>query len=382
MIRKDLASSTQPEVKEEPSRGSPPPAEEPVPVKLDGGAREQRRILAVLLAVVVLAGLYLTRAIAIPIVAAILVTLLFKPLVRKMELLRIGPGLSAVIIVSVVSILAAVAVTIVSGPIATWVEGVPAYVAQLEMRLQPLRRPVEEITAATERVEEATDVGGQSPLVVQIEPPNVAATVLNQTGATLFGLGLMLVLTFFLLASGDLFLRKVVRLMPTLGQKKDAVEAAWELEHDVSQYLVTVTLINTALALVLWGLLSLTGLHSAWLWGLVAGTFNFVPYIGPIVAFFLIAVTSVLQFETLQAATLPPLVFAICTALEGYLITPMIMSRRMSLNPVVILISLMFWGWMWGVPGALLAVPMLVCFKIVCEHVPALQGVGEFLSND
>jgi predicted PurR-regulated permease PerM len=139
--------------------------------------------------------------------------------------------------------------------------------------------------------------------------------------------------------------------------------------------------INAGLACVVWLALWLLGLPYAGWWGLTAGFANFIPYIGPLVTAVLIFGASVLAFDTLGYAFVPPLVFITLTSIEGYLVTPTILGRRLSLNPLVVFVWLVFWGWMWGIPGALLAVPLLLCFKIVCDHVETLEPISHLLSG-
>jgi predicted PurR-regulated permease PerM len=126
----------------------------------------------------------------------------------------------------------------------------------------------------------------------------------------------------------------------------------------------------------------LLGLPNPMLWGVMATVLNFVPYLGAMVGIAVIAAVAALTFETPSEYFLPPLVYFLLTAIEGYFLTPIIVGRQLTLNPFVILLGLFLWGWMWGIPGAVLAVPMLASFKIVCDHIPPLTPVGEFLGGD
>jgi predicted PurR-regulated permease PerM len=193
---------------------------------------------------------------------------------------------------------------------------------------------------------------------------------------------MVVVLLYFLLASGDLFLRKLVRVLPHPEDKKRAVEIARRLRQDISIYLRTITLINIGLGVAEGTAMHLLGMPNPMLWGVMATVFNFVPYLGAMAGIVVIAAVATLSFETPAQYILPPIVYFLLTALEGYFITPVIVGRRLTLNPVVILMGLFLWGWIWGIPGAVLAVPMLASFKIVCDHIPPLTPVGEFLGGD
>jgi predicted PurR-regulated permease PerM len=189
-----------------------------------------------------------------------------------------------------------------------------------------------------------------------------------------------LTLLYFLLASKDMFLRKLIAATPRLLDKQRALVISQQIEAELSTYLFTVTAINTALggavALAMYGL----GVPNPILWGVMVGALNFIPYLGDIVSVIALTVVGLLTFDSLWYSLSVPAVFYVLTAIEGYLVTPLILGRRLSLNPVVIVLSVLFWGWMWGVSGALLAVPILVVLKTVADHVASQKVVAEFLS--
>jgi predicted PurR-regulated permease PerM len=190
-----------------------------------------------------------------------------------------------------------------------------------------------------------------------------------------------LVLLYFLLAAGDLFLLKLVKILPRLEDKKEAVEIAHEVERNISTFLFTITIINTCLG----GLVALgcylVGMRNPVLWGVVAALVNFIPYFGPIAGIVILTLAGFLIFDSMGQALLPAIIYYALHVVESNFITPTILGRRLTLNPVVIFISLMFWGWIWGIPGALLAVPLLMTFKILCDHFKPLTPIGEFLGR-
>jgi len=188
-------------------------------------------------------------------------------------------------------------------------------------------------------------------------------------------------LVYLLLASGDLFLQKLVRVMPTLSDKKRAVEVSHEIQQNISNYLFSVSLINIGLGIVVSGGLYFMGVPNAAMWGMLVAVLNFVPYFGPVAGVILLATVGLLTFDTLWQGLLPPAWYLVLHLLEANLITPVLLGRRFTLNPVVIFISLIFWIWLWGVPGALLSVPILVSIKAVCDRVPAMSPVSELLSR-
>jgi predicted PurR-regulated permease PerM len=186
---------------------------------------------------------------------------------------------------------------------------------------------------------------------------------------------------FFLLISGDTFLRKLVEIVPTFGDKRRVVALSQQIEENISAYLLTITLMNAAVgvatALAMWA----SGLGDPFLWGSVAFLLNYVPIIGPFVGVALFLFVGILTFDVLWQALIPAGAYLLIHLIEGETVTPMLLARRFTLNPVIVVISLIFWFWMWGVPGAILAVPMLAIAKIICDDVKPLNAIGHFLEG-
>jgi predicted PurR-regulated permease PerM len=169
--------------------------------------------------------------------------------------------------------------------------------------------------------------------------------------------------------------------MPTLTDKKTALRIVHAIEGEVSRYLLTITAINCCLGLLVGASMGLLGMPQPALWGIAAGLLNFIPYIGAAAGILAVAAVAIVTFPTLAAAAMPPLAYLILNVIENNLVTPLVLGRRLELNAVVILVALAFWGWMWGIVGTFVAVPLLVVTKVFCDHFPALHNFGEFLSG-
>jgi len=217
--------------------------------------------------------------------------------------------------------------------------------------------------------------------VVEVKTSRVPTLFINWTGTLLAGIGETLVLLYLLLASGDLFLQKLVRVMPTLHDKKRAVEISHGIQQNISNYLFSVSVINIGLGMAVSGGLYFMGVPNAVMWGMLVAVLNFVPYFGPIVGVLLLATVGLLTFDTLWQGLLAPAWYLLLHLLEANLITPILLGRRFTLNPAVVFVSLIFWTWLWGVPGALLSVPILVSAKVVCDRFPTLAMVSELLNR-
>jgi predicted PurR-regulated permease PerM len=189
------------------------------------------------------------------------------------------------------------------------------------------------------------------------------------------------VLLFFMLAAGDMFMNKLVKVLPTLHDKKTAVEIARDVQYNLSAFLFTITAINAVLGALVGLAAFLVGLPNPLLWGVLAGLLNFIPYFGPITGVVVLLIAGFITFESPWRALAPALIYFALHATESNIVTPMILGRRLTLNPLVIFISLMFWTWLWGIPGALLSIPLVMMLKVFCDHFKPLAAMGEFLSG-
>lgn len=326
--------------------------------------------------------LYFGRAFFLPIVLALLLNSLLSPVVRGLKRLRIPNALGAALVVFGVLGGLGWGVYELSGPAYEWAQKAPQTMRRLERKLRELKKPVQTMSKATQQVEKITQVGGgQAPQTVQVTTETLGERMFSQVTELVAGGVVMFILLFFLLASGDLFLRKLIRVLPSLADKRRAVEIARQIETDISSYLVTITAINLALGLAVWGILSFLGVPNPLLWGVLAMITNYIPYLGAILMIAVLAMVGFLTFENTTQAMMVPLSFVGLNILESYLVTPLVLGHRLTLNPVVIFLGLTFWGWLWGITGALLAVPIMVVLKIFCDHTEPLRPIGEFLGD-
>jgi predicted PurR-regulated permease PerM len=331
--------------------------------------------------------LYFCRSLLLPLVLAALLALLLLPTVRALKRLRVPEPLGAGLVVLALLGTVGLGIYELSGPAFDWLERAPQSLRVAETKLREVRRSMQRLGRATEQVAQIAEEASPSAR----RPPAVAVEV--QSAPTLrqrllsggFGLvadaAVMLILLYFLLASGDLFLRKLVRVLPRLEDKRRAVEIARQIELDISAYLGTATLIHLALGAATAITFALLGVPNPLLWGAMVAILNFIPYVGPTVDYTVFAMVGLLTFTTLPRMLAPVGAFLVLNVLEGYIFTPMILGRKLTLNPVVVFVGLTFWAWMWGIVGAILAVPIMVVLKILCDHVEPLAPIGEFLGQ-
>jgi predicted PurR-regulated permease PerM len=348
------------------------------------GRRANRSLGTTVLAVLaVLYSLYFARDFLLPIVYALLLDFLFSPLVRTLARWRIRPPVGAGLVLLMVLGLVGIGVYELSGPVQGWAARAPQSVATAQAKLQTLLRPLERMSSTAKQVERATDTvsGDDEPAEVVVQGPTLVSRVFGTTQRFVVGALETLVLLFFLLAAGDLFLQKLVKVLPTVRDKRTAVQVARKIESSISTYLLTALAVNVGEGLVVAGAMHLLGMPNPLLWGALVVVLEFVPYLGAAAIAIVLTLAGLTVYETIGQALLPPAVFLGINLVQGNLISPMLLADRLTLNPVAIIVGLAFWWSVWGIPGAFIAVPMLAAFKIVCDHVAVLAPVGEFLGQ-
>ena len=348
-----------------------------------GTAAKTTPVQIVLILLGTAAFLYFARPVILPVFLACVAGMTLKPLIRWLSYLHIPPALSAAVVLCLLVSGIAIGFFQLGRPALTWMAEAPQHMAELRQRVQKILPRVARFDQAAAAVSNlgATEEEQKKTTVVEVKTSRVPSAFINRTGTLLVGIGETLVLLYLLLASGDLFLQKLVHVMPTLRDKKRAVEISHEIQHNISNYLFSVSLINIGLGIIASVGLYFMGVPNAAMWGMLVALLNFVPYFGPVAGIILLSGVGLLTFNTLWQALLPPAWYLLLHLLEANLITPVLLGRRFTLNPVVIFVSLIFWTWFWGVPGALLSVPILVAIKVVCDRVPTLSSVSELLTS-
>jgi predicted PurR-regulated permease PerM len=325
--------------------------------------------------------MYFMRALLLPLVLALLLSYLLRPIVRAGARLHIPPPLSAAIILLSFFGLIGYAVSFLAVPAAGWLEKAPYSLQQFQSKLIPLRGPMQNVAKASGEIEKiTTPEAEQAKPAVEVKHHPISDALFVRTPELIVSTVMLIILLYFLLAYDGVFLTKLIKLLPTLADKKRAVSIATEIETNVSRYLLTVTLINIGLGFAVGTAAGLLGLPNPIMWGAMVAILNFVPYLGALTGVICMTLGAVLSFDSFGYALIFPAVYLLFATLEGNFITPWVMGRSLTLNPVMVLLSLSFWGWMWGIAGIILAVPILAAFKIFCAHVKPIEPIAEFLS--
>ena len=339
--------------------------------------------LLILTTLAVLGALYVGKDVVLPVLLAILLKLLLQPVVDLLrDKLRIPSVASAFILILLLfGSIAAVGFSI-SIPASGWVQKAPEVLPSLKEKLSVLRQPIDYLQQAFKEIEAVATSGGNdpnAPTVKVTEQSAIGGSLARGTLAVLTRFFTTMVILFFLLAAGDRLLRGFIEILPRFSDKQQAVEIAFEIQRNIGGYLITITIMNClvgiATALAMWS----TGLGDPILWGAMAFLLNYIPILGPIIGIGIFLVAGILALEWPWFAFLPALLYTLIHVAEGEVITPMLLAKRFTLNPVIVIVSLFFWHALWGMPGALLAVPMLAIFKIVADRIEPLKPIGHVI---
>jgi predicted PurR-regulated permease PerM len=334
-----------------------------------------------LFALALLATAYVAGEIVLPLVFAITLKLLLQPIMRVLEGLRIPRALAALLLI--LALFAAIVGlgTAISGPAGTWAAKLPEGIPRLQERLSFLRDPIDKLQQFLQQVENIGSAGTPSTAAASTGGATLLSNLFAGTRSFASGLFTTVLFLYFLLVSGEIFLRRLVEILPHFSSKRQAVDISQQIECDISAYLVTITIMNAAVgiatAMVMW----LTGVGDPILWGTVAFLLNYAPILGPTLGVGIFLLAGLLTIDTLWQALLPAGLYLGIHLIEGETVTPMLLARRFTLNPVLVILSLVFWFWMWGIPGAILSVPMLAIAKIVCDRVRPFAALGHFLEG-
>jgi predicted PurR-regulated permease PerM len=329
----------------------------------------------------VLAAAYVAREIVLPFVFAIVLKLLLQPALRILERLHVPRILGSLLLIltlfgTIVGLGAAI-----SGPARTWAAKLPEGIPRLQERLSITREPIDTLQRFLQQVEDFGGTGSSPNAAVSAQGPSLLSELFTGTRNFAGGFFTTVLFLFFLLVSGDIFLHRLVEVLPRFKGKRQVVEISQQIESDISAYLVTITIMNAAVGIVTALAMWVTGVGDPILWGTVAFLLNYVPILGTALGVLTFLLAGLLTHDILWQALLPAGLYFGFHLIEGETVTPMLLARRFTLNPVLVIISLVFWFWMWGIPGVILSMPMLAITKIICDRLQPLAAFGHFLEG-
>jgi predicted PurR-regulated permease PerM len=373
-----------------PARARPlsiPPSD---PVSTDASAAEPTpaaprprasTALLVLASLAVGYTLWAAQGLLLPILLGMFFALVGNPIIRMLRRLHVPRFLAALLVVAG-GLSAAVALgTQLVQPASDWVREVPKELRELTPKLRKMAKPMQDANLAAENIARAA--GGETSKRVEVVRTQVddPYKVLTTTPRMLASVLAVVLLTLFFMVYGENLQRNAIALLPGRQQKKFTVELMQSIEHEISRYVLTISVINVLMGLLFAGILFALKLPlpEALMWGTVVAILNFAPYVGPLIGMGLMLLMGFVTYKDPWMSVLPAAIYLVLHTLEGQFITPIVLGRRMALSPLVLILALMVFGWLWGIVGLLLAVPLLVCVKLVLARVEGMEGWARLL---
>jgi predicted PurR-regulated permease PerM len=365
-----------------PSAAAPSPAtaaadEDDLPIPSDLNTV----LLGGLFLLAMLAACYVASEIVLPMVLAFVLSLVLQPAMRALERVRLPRGVAAVLLILVLFGTLGGLGAALSLPATSWAQKLPTGIPKLQERLSFLSQPIAALQKFVNQAQGLTQGDEPKAVPVAVQGSGLSDRLLSGTRSFASGLLETVLVLFFLLVSGDTFLRRLVEIMPRFRDKRQAVDISKQIESDVSAYLFTVTIMNLAVGVASGTVMALCGVGDPVLWGTVAFLLNYIPILGPMTGVLVFLLAGLLSINSPWGAFLPAGLYLLIHLVEGETVTPMLLARRFTINPVLVILSLVFWYWMWGVPGAILSTPMLAITKIVCDRIRPLMAFGHFMEG-
>jgi predicted PurR-regulated permease PerM len=327
---------------------------------------------------------YFAREIFLPVMLAWILNMLLRPILHLLRRWHIPEAIGAgLLLIGIIGIFAA-SIVLVSEPASAWLSKAPQTIETAANRIRDALRPAESLQKAASKVDNlgvvATPLEDQTPKV-EIKRPGLMNTVLSKTTSFVMLVGETLVLLYFFMASGDLLMLKAIQALPRFKDKKRAVEIANEMQQQVSRYLGAISIVNVIEGTVIGIGMAFVGMPNPVLWGVLATLVNYVPYLGAMFCIACLTVVSLVTFQSFAHALLAPAIYIFVNVSDNF-IAPMVIGKRMVLNPLIVFLAVLFWGWIWGIVGVLIAVPITMAFKIFCDHFKMLAPIGEMLAGE
>jgi len=314
--------------------------------------------------------LYMAKSVFIPIFLATLIALLLSPVVKFMNRFYIPRAVGSAIIIILATTTISTSLNYLADPVGTWIDRLPSEISEIEKKLSPFKESVETVQKTTETVENiaAMNDGDQKAPDVVVKGPNIFHALMDSTQSFLISSLSFIVLLYFMLAFGESLTRKVGAWFRDQGYQTNILRVMGDVQSKVGRYLLLITVINIVLGLAAATVMWLMGMPTPLVWGASTALFNFIPYVGPAINIGIIAVVSLLTFDNLTQILLPPALLLLLNLFEGQFVQPLFVGRMFTINPVIIFIFVLIWGWLWGIAGMFMAVPLLVISKVIMDQ--------------
>ena len=344
-----------------------------------------RNTLRAMLFIALIAAMYFARDFMLPVVLALFVALTLRPIIRYLDRRGVPAAFTALVFVIVILTSSFALIYLLSAPISSWVDQAPQLFRTFSEKFSGLRSPIDTISNLSQKLNSATEPTSGNPaqevVIHTATLPAMFAIITGYPMQILITLSATLVIAVFLMASGNLFYEKMVRILPHLTARKRALRIVYDIESAVSAYVLTISALNAGFGVLICVVYYFLGMPLPYLWGFVAFAFNFFPYVGAVSGVALSAFMAIVTFDQLGYALLVPLSYIVLSLSDSEIVRPQILGRSLQMNAVAILLSLAFFTWLWGIAGAAIAIPLLVSIKVFCDNFEQLSGLGEFIAG-
>lgn len=337
-------------------------------------------------------ALYWAQQLIVPVAFGLLLALLLRPAMRKLRRWKVPEVIASFLTVGGVAVLFVVGMLALAGQGQRWLADAPQMIARLEGMMPRGAGPIGDFMKASEAVRDLTKSqqakdSDSEPVPVVVESGESAVAFLGASSHFVAAAVIVFVLAFFLLAFSDTLLRQAIAAFPSFTEKRNVVELVHNVESGISRYLGTITLINIGLGIATTILLVILQIPNPILWGVLVATANFIPHVGAFICMGVLFVVGAVAHESLWYGLVVVGAFALLTTAESYFITPLTLSKSLQLSPLAVILFVLFWGWLWGIAGGLMAAPFLAILKIVCDQFVSLSSYaailgGETINND
>jgi predicted PurR-regulated permease PerM len=334
--------------------------------------------IGILVTLAVAYTLFFASSLLLPIFLALFFAVLFQPVVDQLRRLGLPEAVAATLVITFALVCLILGVMAFSAPLDAWIERLPQLLPEIKAKLREIMESVEQAQEVTEEIEDATTMSGDDATAV-VAGPRLAERAFGGLTAFTITAFATIVLLYFLLANGRKTVGRMLVAIKDQERRDRWATVIDQIQSEIAAYLMTVALINVVLGIAVAAAMMALGMPNPILWGVLTVLANFLPYIGPLLMFVILGTVSLVSYDSWFEIALPILAFGALAALEGQFLTPSILGKRLTLNPIAVFLSMLFWGWLWGMAGAFLAVPILVAIRVMSRHVDVMAFLRPLL---
>lgn len=352
--------------------------------RVEKGTDASRWVITIAV-VLILGAVYIASSLLVPLTISTLAYLTLRPTVMRLCKLGLGQTpATAVAIVGCFSIVAIITLLLYE-PLQGWLTNAPESMQKIREKFADVAEPLTTVDRAEDKLSEATAGVSEEPRKLQLEVAKPGlfdkSYLINQTGHVLVFIAAIAVLTFFMLSSGDDLLNRILNVLPDESRRVEVLETIGSIQDNVGKYLLQISIINFGLAVAVSIVMWLVGMPTPILWGVMAGLLNFIPFIGPIGGTVIVFIAAGTAFDSFPRSAATAAAFWLTTAVEGQFVTPTIVGKSLKVGSLIVLVAVSVWGFLWGLPGVFLAVPLVIAMREIFSSFESTHPLAVILGE-